>query len=122
MRSRIYWLLVSFLITLLVGYGEYLGVKAYFFYRFWWYDIPMHILAGAAVGTFFVGFVPRRMRIGFLLFVAAIAIGWEVFEYFSGISYPEPNYILDTSHDLLDDAVGATVAYITARLSIWRSK
>lgn len=117
---RLRWLLAAlFLSVVLLLLHLYAEAHAwYWIYR--WFDIPMHLLGGLTIGTFSVALLGKFRPILFLVVVAGTSVGWEVIEYVSGITYDEPFFWFDTFHDLLNDALGSTIAYIIARNTVWR--
>ena len=117
---RIRWLVAAlFLSVLLLGLHLYAEAHAwYWIYR--WFDIPMHLLGGFTIGVFSVAILGKFRPLLFVVIVLGAAVGWEAFEYLSGITYNEPKYWFDTTHDLLDDALGGIAAYVIARFSVWR--
>ncbi|HVZ75861.1 MAG TPA: hypothetical protein VG934_01155 [Candidatus Paceibacterota bacterium] len=86
------------------------------FWRYPWYDIPLHLLAGMAIGSWAGGVAAKyKFTLGemFLLaFFLALGVGtfWELFEYSSGITRGEPGYWLDTTKDLFNACVGTLPA------------
>lgn len=90
------------------------------FWHWWWYDIALHTLAGAAIG---VGAVRVSQLNGTvhavpLAITAAlvIGIGWELLEQYLGLprSY-FLNYMVDTTKDLVMDIAGAVIGVSLAR-------
>jgi hypothetical protein len=118
---RIYWLLAALVLSALLSALNWWASVDFLYWRYEWFDLPMHFLGGLALGVFIIvllgTFRPRLFLIG----ITAVAIGWEIFEYVFGLPR-EANYVLDTKIDLLMDALGATVAYSIARLTLWRMK
>ena len=103
------------------------GVIFYLYWRFWWFDIPIHFLGGFIMGlgvfAFFhrfhdLSFLPPRiskLRLLIFLFSAVLGIGilWELFELYDGLtSLEEPLYLADTVGDLLIDISGALFSWI----------
>ncbi|HUQ30045.1 MAG TPA: hypothetical protein VM103_00810 [Candidatus Paceibacterota bacterium] len=114
------WLVAALILLGLLASAHMYNLAHHVYFERWWMDIPMHLLGGLAIGTLFVGLSPRPRPLLFLVAVLLISIGWELFEYVFGTTYSNTNYLFDTSHDLLDDVIGAAVAYGIARTSIWR--
>ncbi|HEY0011144.1 MAG TPA: hypothetical protein VGB97_04550 [Candidatus Paceibacterota bacterium] len=116
---RLAWLFLALVLAALLA-----GVHTYALTNFWywyfpWLDVPVHFLGGAFMGAAVVGVLGTYRPKIFLLTVAAGAIGWELFELAINIGR-ESNFILDTSLDLLMDALGITATYLAARLTLWR--
>lgn len=116
---RLYWLLAALVLAAALALLQSYALENYLYWRLWWFDIPMHILGGLAVGSFLIGFLIRFRPRLFLLGCLIIFVGWEVFEYLAGFPR-EANYAFDTALDLLDDTVGALVAYGIARITLWK--
>ncbi len=116
---RTHWLYCALILCAALAALNLLAFEYYLYWRFWWYDVMMHFLGGIAIGTFLIALSKQpRPRLYAALF-AAIAIGWEVFEYFFGLPR-EKNYVLDTATDLVMDTLGATVVYLIAQKTLWR--
>ena len=107
-------LLYAQLITLAILATLHLvGLEYHFYWRFIWLDTVSHALGGMWA-AFFLFWL--RMYFGYMPSVAwgiagALILGviWEAFELVAGL-VPEANYALDTSIDLLMDAVGGAAA------------
>jgi hypothetical protein len=118
---RLRWLLIAFVLALvLLGVHLYaLDNFLYWYYR--WLDTPMHILAGAMMGAAIIGVLLKFRPYAYIGAILVGALGWELFEYHFGISTGQPDYVLDTFHDVLNDLVGAIIMYLIARFTVWRS-
>lgn len=116
---RLRQLLFSLFLAILTLGSDLEITWRHLWYPYPWLDIPMHLLGGFAVGSFLLALFGRRVW-PFVLLMTAVAVGWEIFEYVSGITAGELGYWLDTGHDLLDDALGALAAYYVARKAPWR--
>jgi hypothetical protein len=110
----------------------FLGSAFNFYYRYWWWDVVLHISSGFLLGV--VGFValfllnrtdriPRGMQPGFLCFFAvtfAVFLGvmWEIFEFAVDQISPEVNMqsnetgVRDTMWDLIVDTLGAIIVAV----------
>lgn len=98
--------------------GIHFLAEAYFLYdAIRWLDIPMHFFGGVIVALAIFAAVENGVRLpvdsatAVVLLVIAVAIGWEVFEWFS----KEMNmdvYVADTTLDLIMGAVGGYVGYV----------
>lgn len=91
-----------------------------FYYRWWWFDIPMHMLGGFvaawSVARFFkdykklVALKPWAFEVFVLVSgTALIGILWEVYEFFMSLIFNivmQPS-VADTVADLVNDCVGA---------------
>ncbi|MBX4206204.1 hypothetical protein KW784_00190 [Candidatus Parcubacteria bacterium] len=92
------------------------------YWRFWWYDVMMHFLAGLALGLFAYwglfasGILFKRERrtslvvASVVISVFIIGAAWEVFEYANGITDSHEGYALDTTNDLILDCCAAALA------------
>ena len=119
--SRLPWLLTALAAALVVAALEQWALADFLYWRFVWFDTVMHFLGGLAIGLSLVALMTNRFRpIWFLVLMAGVAIGWEVFEVAIGVTR-EANYVFDTALDLLMDTLGSLIAYSAARFTIWRS-
>ena len=116
--QRILWaqLLTAFILAAFTWFA----IWFFLYWRFWWFDIPMHILGGVWAGLCAAWLLARRDEnfslawcIGFTL---AVGVGWEIFEYSEGIAMPQYlSYPLDTVKDIFMDLLGAVLAFLIAR-------
>ncbi len=117
---RLRWFITALVLSALLACMEVYALTNYLFWRYVWFDVPMHFLGGATVGVFLVGLLLHFRPRLYLLGVVLVSLGWEVFEYLSGFPR-ESNFVFDTTLDLLMDALGATLVYVVARFTLWRS-
>lgn len=95
------------------------GVHERLYFSFWWYDIFAHFLGGMCVCFGILYGVERgwcgTVRIPRVMFcilgTLAVGVVWEVYEIAIGISYTEPDFVIDTTYDLMLDTIGGIVAY-----------
>lgn len=87
------------------------------YWHFLWFDIPMHAFGGmiVALGFFTLRdlklFPNASLRITRILFLTfAIAVIWELFEYFAGVPI-DSNYAFDTSLDITMGLLGACIGF-----------
>jgi hypothetical protein len=123
MSLRRKFLFLQAAVLLVTVFLYHLGIEDRFFWRFWWYDIPMHILGGmwaALAIAWVVSWWGTRISFSqFILAAFAIGAGWEVFEYVLGIAgSPFMSYPVDTAKDLVDDCIGGALAYLLSRLFV----
>ena len=90
------------------------------YYEFVWLDIPMHFLGGVGVASFFnsiASFKKKKMSLLSVLFLyLVVALMWELYEFAKDILNLAPgNGWVDTIADLINGAVGATVAYFFSK-------
>lgn len=91
-------------------------------YYYPWLDIPFHIAGGVVASLWAFLFlscreyaIPRAPL--FFGSVLVIGIGWEYFEYLLDM-YTHAHWLgsfLDTSGDILNDMIGATIAWVLLR-------
>lgn len=86
------------------------------YYELPWLDIPMHVLGGFGVGSLTLSIASyKKHKISFLqmiLVYACVAAGWELYEFSHDIFDNTPwNGWSDTVSDIINGAIGATVAY-----------
>ncbi|MEK7589672.1 MAG: hypothetical protein AAB475_00240 [Patescibacteria group bacterium] len=120
----------QFILLAVVALLDFIALKFYLYWIFWWFDIPVHFLGGLWVGLivmwffFFSGFIykdvnlMKKTKIFFIIILSVIIIGvlWEVFEVGAGlISTDEYGYFLDTPLDIIMDIFGGIVAFIYAK-------
>jgi hypothetical protein len=116
---RLAWLFAAFLLAVLLASVHVVALEHFWYWYFPWLDVPVHLLGGLFMATAVIGFLGRYSPRLFLIIVAVGALGWELFEFIINIDR-EANFLFDTSLDLLMDAVGITLSYAIARLTIWR--
>lgn len=107
----------------------FLGSARDFYYRFWWWDIVLHMGSGFLLGI--IGFlavfvlnrtdrIPPGIQPSFLAFFSvtfAVFVGvlWEIFEFTVDQIWPHINMqstetgVVDTMHDLIVDTLGAVI-------------
>ena len=117
MRTR--WLLATLALSVAIAAIHLYASENFWYWRYRWFDTPMHVLGGITIGALVVFLLGKDRPSTYIIIVAAIAIGWEIFEYAFGLTH-ETGYALDTIHDLANDAVGAGFIYFIARSTIWR--
>ncbi len=118
MRLRL--LIAAFIFSVLLAFLEQLALAKFLFWHYMWFDTVMHFIGGLAIGTLVAAVLPRFRPVWYMLGVSALAVGWEVFEFYFGNNIHTRNFYFDTSVDILMDALGAITAYALARTTIWR--
>lgn len=98
-----------------------LAQEFFLYWKYLWFDIPMHMLGGVCVALgyallpFFRVTLPPRYtsRMAYLVVVLMVGIAWESFEYAAGISIvsASDDFILDTTFDLIMDLFGGLIGY-----------
>lgn len=117
---RLYWFFGALFLSLLLTSLNFIALENFWYWKFPWFDILMHILGGLTLGSFMIALFPRHRPILYMGALTVFFIGWEIIEYVGGITTHEANYVFDTAHDLLNDAIGSIVVYMIARFSLWR--
>lgn len=98
---------------------NYLAIELYLYWYYPWLDLVTHALGGAvaALGVFSLKDFWPRLPANFhrftavISFVFLVAVTWEVFEVWAGISMGEPGYAFDTTLDLIMGVSGGIVGY-----------
>ncbi len=110
---------IVFLITATVmAVTHYLAIELYLYWRYPWFDIPMHFIGGSVVALGYLtlrDFVPKLPAHWFtfvptIIFVFSIALLWELFELVAGITV-QNGYVIDTVADVIFGLFGGTVGY-----------
>ncbi len=112
----------------IVGLGHLLALRDSLYWRYSWFDMPIHFFGGVVVAlTFFflVRFFTRHslyLRTGRLYtwgaFLASLIIGlmWEVFEWRAGLTVLNERTAVDTSGDIFMNVAGAIFALLIYKL------
>lgn len=124
-RTNRTWLTVALALSAILLSIHLYALRGFWYWHHRWLDIPMHMLGGAAVGSFLMAFGTARRTRTYFFWIFAIAIGWEIFEYIFGISTQLGTvtmraYWMDTIKDILDDFIGSCVPFVLARKTSWR--
>lgn len=100
---------------------HFFATKFFLYWKYFWFDIPMHVFGGVCVAfgfailPFFRIQLPSRYTTlkGYIGAVLCVGILWEVFEYFFGLSgfAVQNDFIFDTVKDLIMDMLGGVIAY-----------
>jgi uncharacterized membrane protein YjdF len=121
---RTLFILQAILIAI-VGAVHLIAIQLYLYWLFPWLDIFVHFFGGlwvALAAMWLLTAAHQRtpfIRIFFIL--AAVSIGWELFELWGGIPR-EANFAFDTSLDFLMDALGGISGYFLAERLILHAK
>ena len=99
-----------------------IALKLFLYWKFSWFDIPMHFLGGVVVtlGLFTLydlKFLIKERHLQLfpvILIVFAVALAWEVYEILIGVPIDE-NYVIDTLTDLSMGLFGGLVGYSIGR-------
>ncbi len=117
---RLYWLIAALLFASLLAYLQHEALTNLWYWYYPWFDTLMHFIGGLALAVFGIALLHKRRALIFLAGMLGIAVGWELFELAIN-AQREANFAFDTSLDLLMDACGMSLAYVAARLTLWRS-
>lgn len=110
---------IIFLVTFsMLAAIHYIALELFLYWRYWWFDLPMHFIGGAivALGVFTLHdltlFVPERfLRLIPVFFgVLLVALVWEVYEIAIGIPI-EDDYVFDTTIDIIMGLSGGVLGY-----------
>ncbi len=115
--------LFLFIFIFVVAVLQTIAMQLDLYWIFGWFDIMMHFLGGFWFGFVAVWFfffsdyvkVPNNSKFSSVLFIAllsalGIGVAWEIFEYFTGITFTVNNYVADTILDIIMDGVGGFVS------------
>ncbi len=117
---RLAWFFTALIASLVLATVHYVALTQYLYWTYRWLDTPMHILGGFALASLLIAFLFRYRPLYFVTGMLIIAVGWEVFEFALGLPQPR-DYVLDTAYDLINDTIGAGIAFILAHYTLWRS-
>lgn len=102
---------------------NYLAIELYLYWYYPWMDLLTHALGGAvvALGIFclndFWPRLPKRFQsfTSVMSFVVVVAVFWELFEIWAGISIGTPGYAVDTVLDLIMGLSGGLIGYFVGK-------
>jgi hypothetical protein len=117
---------VIFILAFLIAVLHFIATEFYIYWHYWWFDILMHFLGGLLISLIFLwiaylsGYVGRTQRKKSHTFILAlgssliIGLGWELFEYMTGLTFvlSFEDYRLDTLLDLCMDIAGGLAGYL----------
>lgn len=100
---------------------HFVALEFYLYWVFPWLDILMHLLGGVWVSLislwifFESGYIKLPRTLPNTVYVAVVsiifvAISWEIFELAASVPI-EANFALDTTVDLIMDAIGAFIGW-----------
>ena len=110
--------IVFFITATVMAVTHYLAIELYLYWRYPWFDIPMHFIGGSVVALGYLtarDFIPKLPHRLFafvptMIFVFSIALLWELFELVAGITM-QNGYVIDTVTDVILGLLGGTVGY-----------
>lgn len=116
---RPYLLALLLGVSLAMAIVHNLAFQYFWYWRFWWLDVLMHISGGFFVaGAIYLSEV--RIKLYAVVGVSfLVSVLWELFELVAGVSY-SPSYTLDTSLDLLCGIFGTLL--MCAIMERWHRK
>jgi len=118
---RIHWLAAALISASLLAVLHIWAITDFLYWRYRWFDTPMHILGGVTIALIAVALLHSFRPFSFMGIVATAFIAWEVLEVVFGVTFVSgTDYVWDTAHDLLNDVLGATAVYALARFTVWR--
>ena len=112
----------AFILSLVLGCAHFIAVHFVWYENLLWFDIPMHILGGSVLAfsilfacLFSPAFFPlenhRRLFSFVVSGVLVIGVGWEIFEYYAGLTHIAfGSYQFDTVKDVFMDIFGASLS------------
>jgi len=113
------WLAIALALSALLLAVHLYALANFWYWHYRWFDIPMHILGGIAIGSLLLSFGTNRRTSIYFLCMLAIVVCWEIFEYVFGISTHQPHYWVDTFKDMADGLLGSCAALYFARKTAW---
>ncbi|HVW71842.1 MAG TPA: hypothetical protein VHB93_01670 [Candidatus Paceibacterota bacterium] len=116
------WLLAALASAAVLAALHIWAIMHFIYWKYRWFDTPMHMLGGATIGLIAIGLLGNRWQPWrYLALIALAAFGWELFEYVFGITgVTATYYVWDTAHDVLNDVIGAVAVYFVARHTVWK--
>lgn len=102
-----------------------IATSFFLYWKYPWFDIPMHFLGGVCVALGFsvlpffrIRLSPRYQSfVAYLAFVFLVGTFWEIFELVYGISLTSDSadLIIDTAKDFFFDLIGGSVGYFMSK-------
>ena len=117
---RLLWLLGALILSAGLTVLHVTALSEALYWQYVWLDVPVHFLGGLTLAMLLVAFLKKFHPLVFIASMAAVIVGWELFEL-SIQTARESNFLFDTALDVLMGSLGAVVAYILARYTLWRS-
>lgn len=106
-----------------------LAMKFFWYYRYFWFDMPMHFWGGYFVGLIVLYLFSCFKKLPpfgvFIISCFLIGFGWEIFEFIvqglTGALLASP---VDSLSDLLFDISGSLTAFLLTRdtIILWKQK
>lgn len=114
LKKQLY--LVFFLLIILFIFNNFAAdFSLYWIYR--WLDLPMHFIGGALISWLaYIAFALWRSDYNIpwiyaIIFSFGLGFIWEVMEFYFKVAQLIPDYMLDSTKDILMDMIGGLVVY-----------
>jgi hypothetical protein len=115
LKNQLY--LVLFLLIILFIFNNIAAeLSLYWIYR--WFDLPMHFIGGALISWLsYIVYAWWRKDYNIpwiyaVVFSFGLGLIWEVIEFYYKVAQLVPDYMLDSTKDILVDMVGGLVVYL----------
>ncbi len=115
LRDQLY--IVTFLLIVLFIFNNFAAeLSLYWIYR--WLDLPMHFIGGALISwVAYIVFSWWRKDYSIpwiyaLIFSFGLGFIWEIIEFYFKVAQLIPDYMLDSTKDILMDMIGGLVVYL----------
>ena len=123
MKDTVYWLFIRGSVVIFVLFTlNSVGVFGDLYSIFSWWDIMTHTLGGMAIGFFVLAllvrcyvYLPHKHStiLFFSILCAFVFFGWEVYEFYINNAWGGLRFdTLDTVSDIMNDTIGALLAYM----------
>lgn len=111
-------------LMIIIAVLDFVALEKFLFWEYWWFDIVLHFLGGAAVAAAFLWFVlnefPSELRSRYsgilptLGVVFTVGVLWEVFEVYFGLQADSTVevWMFDTGLDLVMDLIGGIAVLV----------
>ncbi len=122
MQMKSWLLFLQIVVLAIIGFLYlHLGIGESFFWVYWWWDIPLHILGGvwaALFAAWVYTILGGHARLSIFLFGALlIGVAWELLEFVGEFPRsPHFSYPVDTAKDIVMDCIGGAIAWGLAKL------
>src|SRR3989344_6737965 len=121
-KSSILYIAFGFMI--IFGALHLIAQPLSLYWTYWWFDIMMHFLGGFSGGLLVLWYLgpSRSFQVIFITIscVLIVGIAWEIFEFVFELTQPI-DYWQDTAFDIVNDIVGAVIAYFFISLQTPKS-
>lgn len=107
------------LFGVVLSFFQIVAIDRSWYYTYWWFDIPMHILGGAVIAfVILYGYKvlspeEKGKQLTFFVLVFSVffvGVVWEIYEYVIDLMYTHLGWdAIDTGKDLIDDVIGASI-------------